>query len=158
MGKLVIILVFSLGALLMLETVQATNKCTIYVITGTAQGAKHVKLYTVVGIHTLKTEPDPKDNPGVDKVYHISGDCTAAVKAVQDELIKKTRGSAWFRVSSHKDRQRFYSIINPIIEKYSKPKELSIAMAEGDDDDYDFDNMIDGENSRLQELLLRLLD
>ena len=81
------------------------------------------------------------------------------MKAAQDELKKKNGGSVWFRVSSHADKKHFYNIINPIIEKYSKPKELSIAMAEGDDD-LDYNDMIDGENSRhrLQELLLRLLD
>ena len=161
MGKLVIILAFALGALLMLESVQATKKCKIYATT--VERANHVKFYTVVGIQTRKTEHKPKDNPlnylQIDKSYQISGDCTAAVKAAQDELKKKNGGSVWFRVTSRADKKRFYNIINPIIEKYSKPKELSIAMAEGDDD-FDYDDMIDGENSRhrLQELLLRLLD
>ena len=46
-----------------------------------------------------------------------------------------------------------FNDVDPIIKKYSMPKKLSIAMAEGDDD-------CDDGNSRyhLQELLLCLLE
>ena len=94
------------------------------------------------------------------KTFHVS-DCEAALKAVEDNLkrLKVIGGFEWFRVSSKEDLKCFNDVVDPIIEKYSMPKKLPIAMAEGDDD-YDDDNMIDGGNSqiRLLELLSRLLN
>ena len=168
MGRLVIILAFSLGALLMLESAQAGKDCNIYVIRVRKPNNIHEQGYIVTtSVKELisKYKSMKKNNPKIkllfekDKTYHVSN-CKAALEAVKDKIKDISGGREWFHVTTHEDRKYFYSVVDPLMKKYLKPnKKLPIAMAE-DDDDYDDDNMIDSGNARLrlQELLLRLLD
>ena len=173
MGRLVIILAFSLGALLMLESVQATKDCKIYIFTMKKRGIPNnevrIRWYTVRGSHQpslqILKKKFPQNEVQIAQVLHFHAkNCKVVLDAVEKRL-KEVEGSLWLKAlpsrGVHEDLAHFYSIISPVIGTYSMPKKLpiNIAMAEADND-YDDENMIDGENSRihLQELLLRLLD
>ena len=169
MGKLVIFLAFSLGALLMLESVQAGKDCNINVIKMTIPGNKKLnECYTVEKStdYEILKESNPLNKLEIFTTFHVS-DCKAALDTAKTDLLLKAplwfkdaaktnlllKAPLWFKASNHEDVIFFSSIVYPAIKPYLK--KLPIAMAEGDDDD---NIMIDHENSQicLRELLSHL--
>ena len=172
MGKLIIFLAFSLGALLMLESVQASKDCRsygvkgfIYIMKMTKPGKDYDQWYKI----GASVNPDTRlknlqtGNPNklqLVKKFHVS-DCKKAEDAIKVELKdtlkfgKGDGGSEWLRVKNPFEMISLAAAIEGVTKHYSI--HITKAMAEGDDDD---STMNDGENSRLhlQELLLRLLD
>ena len=172
MGKLVIILVFSLGALLMLESVQASNDCRSEGKPGYIYVMEMIKPGTRSEWYKIGASINPKSrlktlqsgNPHRIKLvntFRVSN-CKAAESALKKNLGlslgKGDGGTEWVQVESHLDILYLATEILKVVSKYMYEENLlSKAMAEGDNDD---NTMNDGENSRLhlQELLLRLLD
>ena len=110
MGKLVIILAFTLGALLMLESVEATIDCKIYVLKMTKLGNDHV-WYTVEGnpkyLEILK-KSFPLNKIQIVAIFdvHVS-DCMVALKNIEENVLFYNKDSRWFEVKDKLDLLRF---------------------------------------------------
>ena len=170
MGKLVIILVFSLGALLMLGSVQASNDCRSEGKPGYIYVMEMIKPGTRSEWYKIGASINPKSrlktlqsgNPHqiqLVNAFYVSN-CKAAESALKKNLGlslgKGDGGTEWVQVKSRVDILYLVTEILKVVNKYEENL-LSKAMAEGDNDD---STMTDGENSclRLQELLLHLLN
>ena len=170
MGKLVIILAFALGTLLMLESVQASDDCRsegkkgyIYIIKMTKVGKAYEQCseWYKIGasinpknrLKTLQTG-NPYKLQLVNSFY--VSNCKKAEKALKEKwekfsLGKGGGGTEWFQVKSPLLMMLFAGDIAQVIKEYSPSK----AMAEGDNDD---NIMIDSENSQIHLQKLLLLD
>ena len=157
MGKLVIVLAFSLGALLMLESVQATE-CDIHIIRMTMPGnivkdkpcSESYKIVSTIDLKRLQTDiPNNYYLLQTFTKFHVS-DCKMAEDALKKDKDLKHLLGTWFQIKSPLAMTAVVTDIQEAIKKFILPK----AMAEGDDDDY---NMIDGGNSQNPNPILKLL-
>jgi hypothetical protein len=171
MGKLVItILAFTLGALMMLESVGASNDCRSYNTKGyvyiirmdskTLKADEGGQWYKIGGtidfkkrLPTLQTG-NPYKLEQI-KQYKVS-DCKRAEQNVKRKLDSKSKfvkgsgGTEWYKVKPS-DLTSFVTEVEKVTKNFIE----SLANAEGDNDD-----MIDSGHPRfhLQKLLMRLLD
>lgn len=169
MGKLVIILVFTLGVLLMLESAQAGNDCRSYGVQG------YVYVIRMTGRHSngywykVGASLDPKQrlrnlqtgNPyrlTLLGTFHVS-DCKRAEEGIKNDpnltLGRGDGGTEWYKITSPTEEEILKKIIQKHVKLYPTCTKESEAVVEDSDDD-----TTDSGHShrRLQTLLTYLLN